>query len=296
MLSRKAGIVIELQSDCLNQTVPSSQILRKAKAIASKLKLGDLEDWLTKELNGYNTSSSDLPDYRIAAGSPKFWNPYRGYCPIICNNPEIHEIITRVPIFQSVPELESIVSSSKDGELIYEYPPQIQEFLHESMSMRMKCSVHLNVAQIESVTHATRDRVLDWALKLESNGVVGSDFSFERSEIESAKAVTNNIYGSNIGFLGTVSGGISNSKVANVTGSIDFERIGQIAHEISDAVDGLPTEMRSSVRSGLTELTEAAKERSESRTASAVRSLRSVLENAGGGIVAQAALGLLPIL
>ena len=54
----------QIQSDLLNQEVALSTILRKAKVLASQLRSEELSNWVSQELDGYN-SSANLPDYRI---------------------------------------------------------------------------------------------------------------------------------------------------------------------------------------------------------------------------------------
>ena len=76
-------IVIQLQTDCLDPSIPISTLLRKAKLIASKLALEGTEEWLESELNGYKCALNDLPSYRKGIGQPKFFNPYYGWLDIV---------------------------------------------------------------------------------------------------------------------------------------------------------------------------------------------------------------------
>lgn len=45
-------MVLQLQSEALNHSVPVLQLLRKAKVIASKLGLEDALVWIDRELDG----------------------------------------------------------------------------------------------------------------------------------------------------------------------------------------------------------------------------------------------------
>jgi hypothetical protein len=58
------NILEQIQTDLLNQDVPLSTILRKAKVLASQLHSEKLADWVSQELDGYK-SDKDLPDYRV---------------------------------------------------------------------------------------------------------------------------------------------------------------------------------------------------------------------------------------
>jgi len=54
------SLVEELQRDALNANAKVSDLLRKAKAIAVKLELPELEEWVEHELNGY--PEGDVPE------------------------------------------------------------------------------------------------------------------------------------------------------------------------------------------------------------------------------------------
>jgi len=57
-----ASLVLELQQDALDPTVPVSNLLRKVIAVARKLELGDLEKWARSDLDGYGTApAQDIP-------------------------------------------------------------------------------------------------------------------------------------------------------------------------------------------------------------------------------------------
>ena len=75
-------IVLELQEEALSSDIDILSLLRKAYLIARKLSLSDFSEWLNFEMNGYPTTC-DVPDYRIAYGEIKAWNPYHGWIPVI---------------------------------------------------------------------------------------------------------------------------------------------------------------------------------------------------------------------
>lgn len=47
------SVVLELQRDALDRSVPITDLLRKAYVIAKKLHITDFEVWAGQELNGY---------------------------------------------------------------------------------------------------------------------------------------------------------------------------------------------------------------------------------------------------
>lgn len=58
------GLLDDIQSDALSNTVPVTALLRKVLVLASKLDSNVLEDWVRHELNGY-PADAELPEYRI---------------------------------------------------------------------------------------------------------------------------------------------------------------------------------------------------------------------------------------
>jgi hypothetical protein len=78
-------IVEQIQRDALDPSVSVSTLLRRVKLAAAKLGLGQVENWVEQELNGY---SSTLPEYRIMRGSPMAFNPYTGWQPLMGSSDE----------------------------------------------------------------------------------------------------------------------------------------------------------------------------------------------------------------
>lgn len=77
-----ASLVLELQRDALDKSVSTTDLLRKALVVARKLKVTDLVEWLTHELNGY-PEGADVPEYRKLQGELKVHNPYHGWMPLM---------------------------------------------------------------------------------------------------------------------------------------------------------------------------------------------------------------------
>lgn len=86
-----SSLVEELQRDALDHRVRLSDLLRKAKTIAVKLDLPELEKWVQNELNGYQ-SGADVPDYRVIIGQLQGFNPFHGWRPVQFNSTDRAEI------------------------------------------------------------------------------------------------------------------------------------------------------------------------------------------------------------
>jgi hypothetical protein len=73
-------MVIRFQAMALNSETQIASLLRMAKAIAVKLDLKDVDEWMTHELNGY-PSDAFIPDYRKIRCELKAIHPNHGYIP-----------------------------------------------------------------------------------------------------------------------------------------------------------------------------------------------------------------------
>lgn len=108
------ALVIQLQSDSLDQAIPVSDLLRKSLVAAKKLNVPELEAWVQMELDGYG-ANDEIPKYRHIAGRLEALNPYHGWQPIMWDEPEMAESASSRAWGQSISEVESVLSTSKSG-------------------------------------------------------------------------------------------------------------------------------------------------------------------------------------
>lgn len=81
------SVVVDLQREALDRNVRVPDLLRKALVISRKLNLHEFQNWIEKELNGYG-QKDEVPDYREVSGQVRGWNPYRGWIPVIFQDPK----------------------------------------------------------------------------------------------------------------------------------------------------------------------------------------------------------------
>ncbi len=192
------GVVLELQRDALDRGVAVSDLLRKALVVARKLGIGDFEEWIGNELNGYGPKA-DVPRYRNVGGQVRAWNPVRGWIPVIFDEevPALHQR----DCHQSVAELEAIASRSKKGDmLVMPFPAELAAQISRPY-FQTEVVLQVQVSSLLGILDAVRTVVLNWALKLEQDGIVGDGLTFSREEKKAASSVAynvNNFYG-NVG-------------------------------------------------------------------------------------------------
>ncbi|MBO9696424.1 MAG: hypothetical protein J7499_09505 [Sphingopyxis sp.] len=292
MTGTESGIVLELQRDCLDESISVNSLLRKAKVIAAKLELEDLKAWIDSELNGYECPLEEIPEHRKGIGQPKFNNPYHGWCPIMVSDDWFGQTIRTVYLRQSVSELETLISDKESGQLVMYYNPSIQGALQKQLPVRMECALHFSKSEIVAALAFVRNKMLDWTLELEQRGIFGKGLSFGDDQKKDAQVVTNHIYGGNFGVLGSVAGDAKNSGFMSVGGDLIFERLREIIPQIREAIPALPSTIQSQVTT-LTEKIEtetAARNPSQPEIRKTMGSLKTVLEGAAGNLTASSIL------
>lgn len=184
-----SSAIIELQQAALDRTVRVSDLLRRALVVARKLGLLEFLQWIETELNGHGDSAA--PDYRQVIGEPRGWNPYRGWQPIGFESTEERESFSRRKCGQSIAELESLLESP-DRTFQMPFPTDIT-LRFGGMQERTKGSVFVSRSALVGIIDAVRTIVLNWALKLEEEGVLGEGLTFSSVEREAASRSPQNI-------------------------------------------------------------------------------------------------------
>lgn len=190
-----ASLILELQADCLDSKATVSFLLRKALVVSKKLGVPDIEAWIEQELNGY---SHEVPPYRRVKGQVKARNPYMGWIPVTFTDDEEAEILSHQNLGQPISELEDLVKGDESQTLNIYYSDFIQNALNKANGTDFRCALQVSSAKVKSALDAVRTRVLEWALSLEKQGILGEGMTFSKEEKAAAAAVsyvTNNHIG-----------------------------------------------------------------------------------------------------
>lgn len=189
------NLIEEIQRDASNDSIPASQLLRRMKIAASKLRLTELGEWVEHELQGY-PDEENLPAYRVLGGVPMAFNRFRGWGMMQLGPDESMNISFSVILYtSSISEVEAHAGSS--GPLYLSYPEFLERACVQSQPGLDKIALSVDQGKFRTILSAVRNRALDWALAVEEAGVAGVGFSFTAEERIAAQNVTNNIYGNN---------------------------------------------------------------------------------------------------
>ena len=182
------SIVEELQRDALDPNVAVSDVLRKALVVASKLCVSELKTWIERELYGYGPGD-DVPEYRRMQGEVMAWHPTNGWLPVHLEDSAWHAKLTRQPCLQSVAQTESIARDAPvDAVITMHYLPETEHRLMEIIRSSSPPVLHVQPSVFSAMLDAVRNAVLEWALQLESDGILGADMGFAPAEKAAAAA------------------------------------------------------------------------------------------------------------
>jgi hypothetical protein len=199
-----ASIVTELQADALNSNVRIPDLLRKALVIARKLQLTEFEEWVSRELEGYKLTR-DVPPYRVIRGEVRAWNPYnQSWIPGVFEDPSEAERLSRRANGSSVSELEETLEESRrrGGQLQMPFDQATQAALMRRFNLPLIPTLVVSSTSLRHILDAVRTTVLNWALRLEADGIHGEGLTFSTQEREKVASAVYNI----MNFYGGVSG------------------------------------------------------------------------------------------
>ena len=191
------SIVIELQRNALDRDVSVADLLRKALVVARKLKIKEFEDWISKELDGYS-NNSEIPDYREMDGRLEGLNPYRGWRPIAFPNTESEKMISKRKSGQRIAEIENLLADQADMIAQMSLSPEQQQLICQAIGSQIEIRLTISDASLVGVLDTVRNIILNWALKLEEDGMLGEGMTFsdnEKTEAGKHSYNVNNFYG-----------------------------------------------------------------------------------------------------
>lgn len=212
-MNNQTSIVIELQQLATDGNQNIGDLLRKALLVATKLNLRDFKGWVQQELSGY---SGEVPDYRVCHARIMARNPYHGLIPIAFQDREFEATVSTVPIRESIGGLcELLQNTNPTDTLFLQMPSEISlglaQFL-EPNARQFPIYWVVGKSQIAAILDAIRNTILDWALKLESEGILGNGLTF--SDDEKRKATSSAVFQNveNFNFQGVL-GSVENSNL-----------------------------------------------------------------------------------
>jgi hypothetical protein len=188
----KQSLVLELQQLATDGEKNIINLLRKALLVATKLNLTEFRDWIRNELNGYE--GGEVPSYRKCHAQVKGKNPFHGLIPIGFPDNEFEQSISTVPISNSVSGLYDLIENANNqGTLYRQMPVEAQRMVSQLLDapfQNIEVYWVLQRSQIVEILDAVRNTILEWSLRLESEGILGDGLSFSDNEKQKASSST----------------------------------------------------------------------------------------------------------
>jgi len=230
-----ASIIEQIQRDACDPNVRISDLLRRVKLAATKLGLGAVEDWVEHELAGYPDKGS-VPDYRIINGRPMSQNPVRGW-ELIGGHVEQ---ISKRRIGQNVASLEELANAPEQSSIMFPFSDALVAKLNEMNGTHgWLAMLEVDKSAIVSILDRVRTEVLNWALKMEQAGVLGSEFSFNDADKKKAQEATMMISIGSIGqYVGNLGSGntMGDVKVGELNTNVIADLTAQLKKHADDLI------------------------------------------------------------
>jgi hypothetical protein len=288
------SLILDLQQDALAPVASTTDLLRKTIVVARKLGIGAFEAWAAKELSGYPLDA-DIPSYREIRGEIRAWNPYHGWIPVLLQDASLAERLSTRKCNQGIAELESLLAGSDNDALLHmPFPKANEQRLMSMMELPLVPTLVVSRTALVRTVSTARTMVLDWALRLEQDGILGEGLSFSPAERKRAEGHTYNI----THFHGVVTGSqiqqFSPGAVQASRSGLDLAGLSGFIEQVRTALPGLQLtpDVDSDLKADLDTMESQLKSTKPKREIlrSSLQSVRTVLEGAAGSLVASGLL------
>jgi len=182
-----SALIPELISMASDPAVATSDLLRRAFVAAHRLNLPEWIDWITHELQGY-PEGVPLPPYRQLQGEIVADHPMRGLTQVSFSSAQSASEWGFCNLDTPVEEIEGWIIEGDD--VVMTFPPGAEDALRKAIRPSCRPLRRFHLSMFKALIGAVRNKVLDWALKLEGQGILGEGLSFTAREQAQAQQLT----------------------------------------------------------------------------------------------------------
>ncbi len=249
------SLIEQSQLVAVDGSAPITDLLRRAKLAAVKLKASEFSVWVDLGMHGYKATDL-IPAYRQVPYTIKFLNPYRGWLPVFGTVGETTKI------YQPI---DSVLTLSKtdSGYLTMPVAEEFRELVCNELEFQCDVKVHISTAVASSIVETVRNNVLEWTLKLEQAGIRGDGLTFTPEETTAAQSISvTNIHHGPVASVAHGSNVIHGVSETNSSATPQ-----QIADAIASLLEAIQTvgPMDGMVTNAATDLSQAERELREGR-------------------------------
>jgi hypothetical protein len=212
---------------------------------------------------------------------------------VLVQDRELEQSLSERDLFDPIPEIEELYERAKDKGLVSKFDTDTAMKLFPDAPNGIVPELHIDSVQFKKVLDAVRNRILEWSLQLETDGIVGDNITFTEEEKQTAKGNVTNygtiIQGDNI--VGSqVQKNSSGASQVRVEQGIDGEGLAKLLKIISDNLNALSlaSENRKQIESELSTIRSQIESPrpSNSIVRQALMSIRNIAEGCVGSLIA----------
>ena len=200
----ETSLILELQKHAMDQGFNILDLLSRAYVVARKLRIDSFVDWIEKEQKGYS-KETEVPPYRRIATYLHYRNPYNGWQPVVLQSKKEQLFYASFPVTDSIPSISDLLKSSGafscyllSDDMNVKYSKSLRHI--GDLGVVFQFALYTPRNAMANIIQQVRNKILDWSLLLEENGILGEGMSFSEKELANAKTnsiinYTINIYG-----------------------------------------------------------------------------------------------------
>ncbi len=177
------ALITELINAAMDESKSTKALLDRAFITAQRLKITDLTEWLRKELDGYGEYEEGIPEYRRVRGQLMVDSP-NGLLPVRIKSSATNKALTERFIGMSIPELEQITQIATEHFLCPPFDEE-QRIIQKIFTPSKICGhpkVKISGLDLIRIIETVKTKVLRWALDLEAKERLGEGMTFSQEK------------------------------------------------------------------------------------------------------------------
>lgn len=196
-------LIDDIKRDLTDESVSLTNTLRKAKILATTMRLAEFREWVDFELSGY-PDNKDVPDYRVlhlqSVGqfSGSFGSGASNVPLPLSNLPQsIRNFAETLRLSEGIGEIEAL----RRDDIAYRWPPEQVMLARPYLKMEngmVLVDAHrpIPASATSGILDQVKNKLLDFLLSLEENHIVIESLSDSQAAMSQARNLFNvNIYG-----------------------------------------------------------------------------------------------------
>lgn len=263
------------------------ELLRMALVAAKRLGEAEMYSWAASELSGYS-EGAPVRDYRRVKTLLEGQNYGSSvWVPIHFDDARVQALLGILPMGHSATKLEDIVLNAKGGYVRIMASQNKRDLIFEALGHDPNPCHKIAVSEIRTVLAAINDHVLEWALDLESRGVLGDGMEMGEATVVEAERTTFNVT-NNIGVMNNSQLQQFSQGPQTMGGELDLAGLRALMEQVVAGAGTLPKDVApEAIADAQTVIVQLDSGRPKAGLVSeSLQSLQRILENTAGSLAA----------